>query len=115
VCQKKLTIDYIKLDPREIEETGEYDLDGLIIRLGYAIESIGAKRVALDTIEALFSGLSNEAILRSELRRLFNFLKEKGVTTIVTGEQGEKTFTRFGLEECKRPARPSIPSFSPVI
>lgn len=99
VRQKKLTIDYAHLDPREIEETGEYDLDGLIIRLGYAIESIGAKRVALDTIEALFSGLSNEAILRSELRRLFNFLKEKGVTAIVTGEQGEKTFTRFGLEE----------------
>jgi len=99
VGQNKLAIDYVHIEPSEIEETGEYDLEGLIIRLGHAIDTLGAKRVALDTIEALFSGLSNEAILRSELRRLFRFLKDKGVTAIVTGEQGERTFTRFGLEE----------------
>ncbi len=99
VRQKQLAIDHVHLDAREIEETGDYDLEGLIIRIGYAIDTLGAKRVVLDTIEALFSGLSNEAILRSELRRLFGFLKDKGVTAIVTGEQGERTFTRFGLEE----------------
>ena len=99
VRQNQLIIDHVHLDSREIEETGEYDLEGLLIRLGYAIDSLHAKRVVLDTIEALFSGLSNEAILRSELRRLFGFLKEKGVTAIVTGEQGERTFTRYGLEE----------------
>jgi circadian clock protein KaiC len=98
VLQNQLAIDYVHVEPSEIEETGEYDLEGLNIRLGYAIDTIGAKRLVLDTIEALFSG-SNEAILRSELRRLFRFLKDKGVTAIVTGEQGERTFTRFGLEE----------------
>ncbi len=99
VAQNKLSIDYVHLEPSEIEETGEYDLEGLIIRISHAIDTLGAKRVALDTIEALFSGLSNESILRSELRRLFRFLKDKGVTAIITGEQGERTFTRFGLEE----------------
>ena len=99
VGQNRLAIDYVHVEPSEIEETGEYDLEGLIIRLGYAIDTLGAKRVALDTIEALFSGLSNESILRAELRRLFRFLKDKGVTAIVTGEQGERTFTRYGLEE----------------
>jgi circadian clock protein KaiC len=97
--QKKLRIDYIHVDKSEIEETGEYDLQGLFIRLGYAIDSIGAKRVVLDTIENLFSGLTNEGILRAELRRLFQFLKDKGVTAIITGERGEKTLTRQGLEE----------------
>lgn len=96
---KKLRIDYVHIDKSEIEETGEYDLDGLFIRLGYAIDSIGAKRVALDTIENLFSGLSNDGILRSEIRRLFQFLKDKGVTTVITGERGETTLTRQGLEE----------------
>ncbi|WP_262967157.1 circadian clock protein KaiC [Methylobacter psychrophilus] len=99
VRQNQLAIDYVYLEPGEIAETGAYDLEGLIIRLGYAIDTLGAKRVALDTIEALFAGLSNEAILRSELRRLFRFLKDKGVTAIITGEQGEQSFTRFGLEE----------------
>ncbi len=99
VDQNRLIIDYVHLEPSEIEETGEYDLEGLLIRIGYAIHSIGAKRVVLDTIEALFSGFSNEAILRSELRRLFRFLKDQGVTAIITGEQGERTFTRYGLEE----------------
>jgi circadian clock protein KaiC len=96
---KKIKIDYIHIDRSEIEETGEYDLEGLFIRLGYAIDSIGAKRVVLDTIENLFSGLSNQAILRAELRRLFQFLKDKGVTAIITGERGENTLTRQGLEE----------------
>jgi circadian clock protein KaiC len=96
---KKLRIDYIHVDKSEIEETGEYDLEGLFIRLGHAIDSIGAKRVVLDTIENLFSGLSNEGIIRAELRRLFQFLKDKGVTAIITGERGEKTLTRQGLEE----------------
>lgn len=97
--QKKLKIDYIHIDKSEIEETGEYDLEGLFIRLGYAIDSIGAKRVVLDTIENLFAGLTNQAILRAELRRLFQFLKDKGVTAIITGERGESSLTRQGLEE----------------
>jgi circadian clock protein KaiC len=97
--KKKIKIDYIHVDRSEIEETGEYDLEGLFIRLNYAIDSIGAKRVVLDTIENLFSGLTNQAILRAELRRLFQWLKEKGVTAIITGERGENTLTRQGLEE----------------
>lgn len=98
-ADKKVRIDYVHIERSEIEETGDYDLDGLFIRLGYAIDSIGAKRVVLDTIENLFSGLSNPGILRSELRRLFHWLKEKGVTAIITGEKGERTLTRQGLEE----------------
>ncbi len=97
---KKIKIDYVHIDRSEIEETGEYDLDGLFIRLGFAIDSIGAKRVVLDTIENLFSGLANQAILRTELRRLFHWLKEKGVTAIITGERGHGlSLTRQGLEE----------------
>jgi circadian clock protein KaiC len=92
-------IDHVHIDRSEIEETGEYDLDGLFIRLEYAINSIGAKRVVLDTIENLFSGLNNQAILRAELRRLFGWLKDKGVTAIITGEKGDGTLTRQGLEE----------------
>jgi circadian clock protein KaiC len=99
VAQKKLKIDYVRVERAEIQETGEYDLEGLFIRLNHAIDSIGARRVVLDTIESLFSGLSNTAILRSEIRRLFQWLKEKGVTTIITGERGETTLTRQGLEE----------------
>lgn len=95
----KIKVDHVKIQRSEIEETGEYDLEGLFIRLGYAIDSIGAKRVVLDTIENLFSGLPNTAILRSELRRLFSWLKEKGVTAIITAEKGDGTLTRHGLEE----------------
>ncbi len=95
----KLKIDHVRIDRGEIEETGEYDLEGLFIRLGHAIDSIGAKRVVLDTIESLFSGLSNTAILRSELRRLFEWLKDKGVTAVITGERGDGALTRQGLEE----------------
>lgn len=97
--EKKMRIDYIHIDKSEIEETGEYDLEGLFIRLNHAIDSIGAKRVVLDTIENLFTGLSNEGILRAELRRLFQWLKNKKVTAVITGERGEKTLTRQGLEE----------------
>jgi circadian clock protein KaiC len=94
-----IKVDHIEIDKSEIEETGEYDLDGLFIRLDFAIKSIKAKRVVLDTLENLFSGLENEAILRAELRRLFHWLKERGVTAIITGERGEGTLTRQGLEE----------------
>jgi KaiC/GvpD/RAD55 family RecA-like ATPase len=82
-----------------IQENGEYDLEGLFIRLGDAIERVGAKRVVLDTLESLFSGLSNQLILRSELRRLFRWLKDKGVTAIITAERGDGALTRHGLEE----------------
>jgi circadian clock protein KaiC len=99
VAQKKLALEFVHIERSELEETGAYDLEGLFIRLGHAIDSIGAKRVVLDTVEALFSGLSNTAILRTELRRLFRWLKEKGVTAIITGERGETGLTRYGLEE----------------
>jgi circadian clock protein KaiC len=99
ISEKKLAIDHVELERTKIAESGEYDLEGLFIRLGYAIDSIGAKRVVVDTIETLFSGLENEQLLRSELRRLFEWLKEKGVTAIITGERGEGTLTRYGLEE----------------
>lgn len=98
-ADKKLVVDYVRVERSEIEEAGEYDLDGLFIRLGHAIDSIKAKRVVLDTVESLFSGLDNQAILRAELRRLFHWLKTKGVTAIITGERGEATLTRQGLEE----------------
>ena len=97
--KKQLALDHVYIERSEIEETGEYDLQGLFIRLGYQIDAIGAKRVALDTIEALFAGLPNELILRSELRRLFRWLKDKGVTAVITGERGEGTLTRHGIEE----------------
>ncbi len=96
---KKIKLDYVHIDKSEIAETGEYNLDGLFIRLGYAIDSIGAKRVVLDTIENLFSGLSNQGILRAEIRRLFQWLKEKGVTAVITGEKDGESLTRQGLEE----------------
>lgn len=99
IDQKRLAVDHIHIDRNEIEESGDYDLDGLFIRLGFAIDSVKAKRVVIDTIETLFGGFSNEAVLRSELRRLFEWLKEKGVTAIITGERGDGQLTRYGLEE----------------
>ena len=99
IKQKKLAVDYVYIERSEIEETGEYDLEGLFIRLGQAIDSVKAKRVVLDTLEVLFSSLPNEGVLRAELRRLFRWLKQKGVTAIVTGERGTNTITRYGLEE----------------
>jgi circadian clock protein KaiC len=97
--QNKLLVDFVRVERSEIEETGEYDLEGLFIRLGHAIDSLGARRVVLDTLEALFGGLANAAILRAELRRLMRWLKDKGVTAIITGERGDGTLTRHGLEE----------------
>ena len=99
VEEKKIGLDHVHIERSEIEETGEYDLEGLFIRLSHAIESIGAKRIVLDTIEALFAGLPNHAILRAELRRLFRWLKDKGMTAVITAERGENTLTRYGLEE----------------
>jgi len=97
--QKKLAVDYVRIEPTEIEEVGEYDLEGLMVRIAHAIDSVGAKRIVLDTIEALFGGFTNQALLRSELRRLFRFLKDKGVTAVITGERGDGSLTRQGLEE----------------
>ena len=100
VARQSIMLDHVHIERGEFEETGEYNLDGLFIRLGHAIDSIGAKRVVLDTLEALFVGLPNEAILRSELHRLFRWLKDRGITAIVTGEKGEgDAITRHGLEE----------------
>ncbi|HEY2819253.1 MAG TPA: circadian clock protein KaiC [Casimicrobiaceae bacterium] len=99
IQRKLMAIDFVKVERSEIQETGDYDLEGLFVRLNLAIDSIGAKRVVLDTIESLFAGLPNEALLRSELRRLFLWLKEKGVTAIITGERGQGMLTRHGLEE----------------
>lgn len=99
VEENKVLLDYVYIEPSEFEETGEFDLEGLFVRLNYAIKSIKAKRVVLDTVESLFAGLPNAAIVRAELRRLFRWLKEQGVTTIVTGERGDTTITRYGLEE----------------
>jgi circadian clock protein KaiC len=99
VEDKKIALDYVRVERAEIEETGEYDLEGLFLRLGLAIDTVGAKRVVLDTIESLFSGFNNQALLRSELRRLFRWLKDKGVTAVITGERGEGSLTRQGLEE----------------
>ena len=99
VSQKKMLLDYVYIERSEIEETGEYDLEGLFIRLGNAIDSISAKRIALDTPEALFSGFTNQSILRAEFRRLFRWLKDRGVTAVITAEPGDRTMTRFGIEE----------------
>ena len=99
IRRRKLAVDFVHVDKSQIEETGEYDLEGLFIRLGHAIDSIGARRVVLDSIETLFGGLSNAAILRSELHRLFRWLKDRKVTALITGERGEGTLTRHGLEE----------------
>ncbi|HEY6552489.1 MAG TPA: circadian clock protein KaiC, partial [Vicinamibacteria bacterium] len=99
VSQKKLLVDFVRVERAEIEETGEYDLEGLFVRLGHAIEAVGAKRVVLDTIESLFASLSNASLLRAELRRLVRWLKEREVTAIVTAERGTGALTRQGLEE----------------
>ena len=95
----RLAVDYVRVERSEIEETGEYDLEGLFVRLDYAIRSVGARRVVLDTIESLFAGLKDDAILRAELRRLFRWLKDRGVTAVITGERGDGLLTKQGLEE----------------
>jgi circadian clock protein KaiC len=99
VAAEKLVVEHVHVDRSELEENGEYDLDGLFIRLGYAIDSVGAKRIVLDTIENLFGALDNQTILRAELRRLFRWLKDRGVTAVITAERGAGTLTRNGLEE----------------
>lgn len=99
IDRKRLALEYIRVERSEIEETGEYDLEGLFIRLDHALRSVGARRIVLDTIESLFAGLSNAGVLRAELRRLFAWLKERGITAIITGERGTDTLTRQGLEE----------------
>lgn len=98
-ADRKLLVDYVHVDPTEIDETGEFDLEGLFVRLGHAVDSVGARRVVLDTIESLFAGLSNHAILRAELRRLFRWIKNRGLTAIITCERGDGRLTRHGLEE----------------
>jgi circadian clock protein KaiC len=99
VDKKKLFIDYVRIEPNEIQETGEYDLEGLFVRLQHAVEKVGAKRVVLDTVEAIFSGFANVGMLRAEIRRLFRWLKDRGLTTVITAERGEGMLTRYGLEE----------------
>ena len=99
LAQGKLAIDHVRVERSEIEETGEYDLEGLFIRLGFAVDSIGAKRIVLDTIETLFTGFKDESVLRAELRRLFGWIKDRGLTAIITGERGDGQLTRQGLEE----------------
>lgn len=99
VAQGKLIVDYVRVERSEIEETGEYDLEGLFVRLEHAVSSIGARRIVLDTVESLFAGLSNPGILRAELRRLFRWLKDKGLTAVITGERADSGLTRQGLEE----------------
>jgi circadian clock protein KaiC len=99
VDKKKLFLDYVRIEPSEIQETGEYDLEGLFVRLRHAVESVGAKRVVLDTVEAIFSGFANAGMLRAEIRRLFRWLKDRRLTTVITAERGDGTLTRYGLEE----------------
>ncbi len=99
VRQKKIALDYVHIERNEVQEGIDYDLEGIFVRLAYAIDSIGAKRVVLDTLEVLFASLPNEAVLRAELRRLFRWLKEKGVTAVITAERGRENLTRHGLEE----------------
>ncbi|WP_339915419.1 circadian clock protein KaiC [uncultured Brevundimonas sp.] len=99
IADGRLVMDYVRVERSEIEESGEYDLEGLFVRLGHAIKTVGAKRVVLDTLEVLFAGLGDTPMLRAELRRLFGWLKDQGVTAIITAERGDGDLTRFGLEE----------------
>jgi circadian clock protein KaiC len=99
VAKKQIAIDFVRVERSEIEESGEYDLEGLFVRLDYAIKSVGAKRVVLDTLEVLFAGLGDTQVLRAEIRRLFAWLKERNVTAIITAERGEGALTRYGIEE----------------
>ena len=99
IDQSRIHIEHIEIDPSEVAEIGDYDLEALFLRLEFAVDQIGAKRIVLDTIESLFSAFSNPAILRAEIRRLFDWLKQKGLTAVITGERGDGTLTRQGLEE----------------
>src|SRR5690606_17915478 len=95
----KILLEQIRVDRSELEETGEFDLDGLFIRLQHAVDRVGAKRVVLDTLDVLFHGFTNGTVLRAELRRLFRWLKDRGLTTVITAETGSGAHTRSGLEE----------------
>src|SRR6202043_1814338 len=97
--KKKLFLDFVSVEPNEIQETGDYDLEGLFIRLENAVETVGAKRGMFDTLEALFSSFSNAALLRSEFRRLFRWMKDRDLTAVITAEKGDISLTRYGLEE----------------
>lgn len=99
VEEGKIVVEHVAIDPAEIAEVGDYDLEGLFLRLELAVDEIGAKRIVLDTMESLFSVFQNPAILRAEIRRLFDWLKDKGLTAVITGERGDGTLTRQGLEE----------------
>lgn len=99
VREGRVAIDHVRVEPSEIEETGAYDLEGLFIRLAFAVDSVGAKRVVLDTIETLFAGFTDPGLLRAELRRLFGWIKDRGLTAVITGERGDGQLTRQGLEE----------------
>ena len=99
IRRKRIALEYVRVERSEIEETGEYDLEGLFIRLDHALRTTRARRIVLDTIESLFAGLKNDGVLRAELRRLFGWLKERGITAVITGEKGANTLTRQGLEE----------------
>jgi len=99
VLRKKILIDYVLLERRDIQEKGEFNLEGLFVRLEHAIDSIGAKRVVLDSIESLFAGVTDAGILRLEIKRLFRWFKKKKVTAVITGELGKNSYTRHGLEE----------------
>jgi len=99
IARKKLYVDYIHIDPSESLETGDYDLEGLFIRLQLALDTVKGKRLVLDTLESIFGGFTNQAILRAELQRLFRWVKDKKITTVITAERGDGTLTRQGLEE----------------
>jgi circadian clock protein KaiC len=100
VADKKLFVDHVHIERSEIAETGEYDLDGLFIRIADAVQRVGARRIVLDTIESLFGELPNPGILRAEIRRLFEWLKQKGLTTVITAERDQPDkLTRHGIEE----------------
>lgn len=99
IAADRMAIEHIAIDPSEVAEIGDFDLEGLFLRMELAIDAIGAKRVVLDTIESLFSAFTNQAVLRAEIRRLFDWLKDRGMTTVITAERGDGTLTRQGLEE----------------
>jgi circadian clock protein KaiC len=99
VARKKIAIEYVLLERRDILEKGELNLEGLFVRLEQAIDSVGAKRLVLDSVESLFAGVTDAGVLRLEIKRLFRWLKDKHVTSIITGELGHGSYTRHGLEE----------------
>ena len=98
IADNKIYLEHLHIDHREIQATGKYDIEGLFIRIEMAIEKVKAKRIVLDALDTLFIGLDSQ-ILRSEIKRLFFWLKEKKVTAIITSEVGDIFLTRLGFEE----------------